>query len=196
MTLRHFRPTPPTMVRSIFRHREERFQGGREPGLELAQHGNRSSNAKVSAARIRLDSRKIYRAFNGIICDDISEFESYMASHAVGLSASLLVSAGGVFRPAMPDRWSKAKSPATASPADREIRASRQSQDRESARPRNTANIARCWSFANHGRPLQKADHPAASTNSIGVRVRVRYWARGPLQPGLWRPSKGCTCTP
>jgi hypothetical protein len=27
-----------------------------------------------------------------------------MPSHAVGLSASLLVSAGGVFRPAMPDR--------------------------------------------------------------------------------------------
>jgi hypothetical protein len=47
------------------------------------QGGNRSSNAKVSAAGIRLDSRKIYRAFNGIICDDISEFESYMASHAV-----------------------------------------------------------------------------------------------------------------
>src|SRR5262245_49644734 len=36
---------------------------------------------------------------------DVSEFESYMPSHAVGLSASLLVSAGGVFRPAMPDRW-------------------------------------------------------------------------------------------
>ena len=38
--------------------------------------------------------------FKGIISDDISEFESYMPSHAVGLSASLLVSAGGVFRPA------------------------------------------------------------------------------------------------
>jgi hypothetical protein len=34
-------------------------------------------------------------------------------SHAVGLSASLLVSAGGAFRPAMPDRLSKAKSSAT-----------------------------------------------------------------------------------
>jgi hypothetical protein len=51
------------------------------------QGGNRSSNAKVSAAGIRLDSRKIYRAFNGIICDDISEFESYMASQAVPFSA-------------------------------------------------------------------------------------------------------------
>jgi hypothetical protein len=40
------------------------------------------------------------RFFKGIICDDISEFESHMPSHAVGLSASLLVSAGGVFRPA------------------------------------------------------------------------------------------------
>ena len=53
------------------------------------QGGNRSSNAKVSAAGIRLDSRKIYLAFNGIICDDISEFESYMPSQAVeSLSAS------------------------------------------------------------------------------------------------------------
>jgi len=43
----------------------------------------------------------------------IRRFESSRPSHAVGLSASLLVSAGGVLRPAMPDRWSKAKSPAT-----------------------------------------------------------------------------------
>jgi hypothetical protein len=38
----------------------------------------------VSVARIRLDSRKSVRPFKGIFCDDISEFESYMASHAVG----------------------------------------------------------------------------------------------------------------
>ena len=35
-------------------------------------------------ARIRLDSRKSVRSFKGIICVDISEFESYMPSHAVG----------------------------------------------------------------------------------------------------------------
>ena len=40
----------------------------------------------VSVARIRPDSRKSARSFKGIICDDISEFESYMPSHAVGLS--------------------------------------------------------------------------------------------------------------
>jgi hypothetical protein len=40
----------------------------------------------VSVAKIRLDSRKSVRSFKGIICDDISEFESYMPSHAVGLS--------------------------------------------------------------------------------------------------------------
>jgi hypothetical protein len=44
----------------------------------------RSSNAKVSKARIRLGSRKSVRSFKGIICVDISEFESYMPSHAVG----------------------------------------------------------------------------------------------------------------
>jgi hypothetical protein len=40
----------------------------------------------VSKARIRLDFRKSVRSFKGIICVDISEFESYMPSHAVGLS--------------------------------------------------------------------------------------------------------------
>ncbi len=37
----------------------------------------------VSKARIRLDSCKSVRSFKGIICVDISEFESYMPSHAV-----------------------------------------------------------------------------------------------------------------
>jgi hypothetical protein len=37
----------------------------------------------VSKARIRLDSGKSVRSFKGIICDDVSEFESYMASQAV-----------------------------------------------------------------------------------------------------------------
>jgi hypothetical protein len=52
----------------------------------------------VSEARIRVDSGKSARSFKAIICVDISEIESYMPSQAVGLSASLLVSAGGVFR--------------------------------------------------------------------------------------------------
>src|SRR5262249_21441337 len=37
----------------------------------------------VSVARIRLDSRESERPFKGIICRDISEFESHMPSHAV-----------------------------------------------------------------------------------------------------------------
>jgi hypothetical protein len=37
-------------------------------------------------ANILADSRKFAGSFKGIICDDISEFESYMPSHAVGLS--------------------------------------------------------------------------------------------------------------
>ena len=39
----------------------------------------------VSRAEIRLRSRESARAFKGIICDDVSEFESYMPSQAVGL---------------------------------------------------------------------------------------------------------------
>ena len=37
----------------------------------------------VSVARIRLDSRKSVRPFKEIICDDISEFESFMPSQPV-----------------------------------------------------------------------------------------------------------------
>jgi hypothetical protein len=37
----------------------------------------------VSPVRIRPDSRKSLQAFKGIICGDISEFESYLASQAV-----------------------------------------------------------------------------------------------------------------
>src|SRR6478672_9140921 len=37
----------------------------------------------VSKARIRLDSRKSVRSFKGIICVDISEFESYMPQLSV-----------------------------------------------------------------------------------------------------------------
>jgi hypothetical protein len=39
----------------------------------------------VSVAKIRLDRRKSTRLFKGIISSDISEFESHMPSHAVGL---------------------------------------------------------------------------------------------------------------
>ena len=38
----------------------------------------------VSAAGIRLDHRKSVRPFKGIICNDISEFESYMPSRQLG----------------------------------------------------------------------------------------------------------------
>jgi hypothetical protein len=44
--------------------------------------------AVVSVARIWLHPRKFVRPFKGIICGDISEFESYHPSHAVGLWAS------------------------------------------------------------------------------------------------------------
>jgi hypothetical protein len=46
---------------------------------ELAPSCAAAQTRIVSAARIRLDPRKIVRPFKGIICDDISEFEP---SHA------------------------------------------------------------------------------------------------------------------
>jgi hypothetical protein len=44
----------------------------------------------VSMAAIRLGSWESARAFKGIICDDISEFESHMPSHAVGSVPSMV----------------------------------------------------------------------------------------------------------
>jgi hypothetical protein len=101
----------------------------------------RSSNANSLCGQNSAGSRESARPFKGIFCDDVSEFESYMPSHAVGLSASL---GGWRVSPRHAGSMVKGEKPGDSSPADREIRASRQSQDRESARPRNTANIARC----------------------------------------------------
>jgi hypothetical protein len=44
----------------------------------------------VSVAIFRLDPRKSVRSFKGIICGDISEFESHMPSQAVGLCEPIL----------------------------------------------------------------------------------------------------------
>jgi hypothetical protein len=54
------------------------------PKLHLANGA--AQTRIVSMARIWLGSRESARAFRGIIWDDISEFESHMPSHAVGLS--------------------------------------------------------------------------------------------------------------
>jgi hypothetical protein len=57
-----------------------------EPSPELRIPGAAAQTRVVSLAAIRLGSWESARAFKGIICDDISEFESHMPSHAVGLS--------------------------------------------------------------------------------------------------------------
>src|SRR6516162_7764567 len=54
------------------------------PTPELRIPNAAAQTRVVSKARIRLDSRKSVRSFKGIICVDISEFESYMTSPAVG----------------------------------------------------------------------------------------------------------------
>src|SRR6516225_4427006 len=55
-----------------------------ESSPELRIPGAAGQTRVVSLAGIRLDSRKSVRPFKGIICDDISEFESSHPSHAVG----------------------------------------------------------------------------------------------------------------
>ena len=52
-------------------------------GPELRITGAAAQTRMVSVARIRLVSRKSTRLFKGIICDDISEFESHMPSQPV-----------------------------------------------------------------------------------------------------------------
>jgi hypothetical protein len=66
------------------------IQPCRDPGArpELHLPSPAAQTRIVSVARIRLDSWKFVRPFKGIFCDDISEFESYHPSHAVGLLAS------------------------------------------------------------------------------------------------------------
>jgi hypothetical protein len=57
-----------------------------EPSPELRIPNAAAQTRMVSVAKIRLDLRESTRLFKGIICDDISEFESSHPSHAVGLS--------------------------------------------------------------------------------------------------------------
>jgi hypothetical protein len=54
------------------------------PTPELRIPNAAAQTRVVSLAGIRLNSCKSVRSFKGIICVDISEFESYMPSHAVG----------------------------------------------------------------------------------------------------------------
>jgi hypothetical protein len=56
-----------------------------EPSPELRTPGAAAQTRMVSVAGIRLDSHESMRAFKGIICGDISEFELYMLSHAISL---------------------------------------------------------------------------------------------------------------
>jgi hypothetical protein len=55
-----------------------------EPSPELRIPDAAAQTRVVSMAGIRLGSWESARAFKGIICDDISEFESHMPSQAVG----------------------------------------------------------------------------------------------------------------
>ena len=54
---------------------------GRQAQLRIT--GAAAQTRMVSVARIRLVSRKSARLFKGIICNDISEFESHMPSQPV-----------------------------------------------------------------------------------------------------------------
>ena len=55
-------------------------------GPELRITGAAAQTRMVSVARIRLDSRKSTRLFKGIICDDISEFESLASAQLKSVS--------------------------------------------------------------------------------------------------------------
>src|SRR6516225_4625848 len=71
--------------RNIFGRTCARGRGMRDAGRwsELRIPGIAAQTRMVSLARIRLVSRKSPRIFKRIICDDVSEFEFHMPSHAV-----------------------------------------------------------------------------------------------------------------
>ena len=69
--------------RIIFGPTCARWCGMLAAGPELRITGAAAQTRMVSVARIRLVSRKSTRLFKGIICDDISEFESHMPSQPV-----------------------------------------------------------------------------------------------------------------
>jgi hypothetical protein len=50
--------------------------------ISLRTSGSAAQTRVVSVAGIRLGSGESARAFKGLICGDISKFESYMPSHA------------------------------------------------------------------------------------------------------------------
>jgi hypothetical protein len=50
---------------------------------ELRTPGAAAQTRMVSVARIRLDPHRSMQSFKGIVCDDVSEFESCMPSQAV-----------------------------------------------------------------------------------------------------------------
>jgi hypothetical protein len=69
--------------RIIFGPTCARGRGMLAAGPELRITGAAAQTRMVCVARIWLVSRKSTRFFKGIICDDISEFESHMPSQAV-----------------------------------------------------------------------------------------------------------------
>src|SRR5262245_28377134 len=75
-----------------------RGRGMLAAGPELRIPGAAAQTRMVSVARIRLVSRKSMRLFKGIICDDISEFESHMPSQAVGSPSVVIRAASAVAR--------------------------------------------------------------------------------------------------
>jgi len=61
----------------------EDARGMLAPGPSCVPPGAAAQTRMVSVARIRLGSWESARAFKGIVCDDVSEFESYMPSQPV-----------------------------------------------------------------------------------------------------------------
>src|SRR5262249_10600693 len=127
---------------------------GRRPELRIT--GAAAQTRMVSVARIRLVSRKSPRLFKGIICDDISEFESHMPSQAVrSLSASGMKGSQSIWAFEPP-----------AGLAVREIACGRP-RDRDSWRGRPTPHAVK----ANQVSRLRRSGHHSARLRHCWVAV-------------------------
>ena len=107
------------------------------PGPSCVSPAPQLKREMLSVARIRPDSRKSVRAFKGIICDDISEFESSHASHAVCVSL-LVVPENSIRADSRVEALPAAINVGTLSYGSSAIRSRLESTSRASARAKRT----------------------------------------------------------
>jgi len=139
-------------------------------GPELRITGAAAQPRMVSVARIRLVSRKSTRLFKGIICDDISEFESHMPSHAVG----------------SPRRSQGRRTPTSGH------RAYSDAVSQHERRRDALARQSHCWSTASAGGlPISRHSSGSRPIEAVPAKARRRFSTSWRRTKEKWKGSSG-----